>query len=89
VINPLGLLHLEQTRRLLEILSSRFRCVILDSPALVAASDASLLASLVDATLLVARLGATKAESMGQAIQWLGQNNVLGVVANGGRRGQA
>jgi len=46
VINPLGLLHLEQTRRLLEILSSRFRCVILDSPALVAASDASLLASL-------------------------------------------
>jgi receptor protein-tyrosine kinase len=89
VINPLGLLHLVETRRLLEILSSRFRCVILDSPSLRAASDASLLATLVDGTLLVARLGATRVEAMGQAIQWLGQNNVLGIVANGGRRGQA
>jgi receptor protein-tyrosine kinase len=89
VVNPLGLLHLEQTRRLVEILSARFRCVILDSPSLLAASDASLLASLVDGTLLVARLGATKAEAIGQAIQWLGQNNVVGIIANGGRRGQA
>ncbi len=89
VINPLGLLHLEQTGRLLEILSSRFRCVILDSPSLQSASDASLLATLVDGTLLVARLGATRGEAMGQAIQWLGQNNVLGIIANGGRRGQA
>jgi capsular exopolysaccharide synthesis family protein len=89
VINPLGLLHLVETRRLLEILSSWFRCVILDSPSLLAASDASLLATLVDGTLLVARLGATRVEAMGQAIQWLGQNNVLGIVANGGRRGQA
>ena len=87
VTNPLELLHLVETRRLLEILSSRFRSVILDSPSLLAASDASLLASLVDGTLLVARLGATKAEAMGQAIQRLGQNNILGIVANGGRRG--
>jgi protein-tyrosine kinase len=88
VINPLGLLHLVETRRLLEILSGRFRAVILDSPSLLAASDASLLATLVDGTLLVARLGATKVEAMGQAIQWLGQNNVLGIIANGARRSQ-
>jgi protein-tyrosine kinase len=86
VINALELLHLDQTRRLLEIVSSRFRSVILDSPPLLAASDASLLATLVDGTLLVARLGATRAEAMCQAIQSLGQNNVLGIVANGGRR---
>jgi protein-tyrosine kinase len=86
VVNPLGLLHLQQTRQLLEILSSRFRCVILDSPSLQTASDASLLASLVDGTLLVARLGETKVQAMGQAIQSLGQDNVLGIVANGGRR---
>lgn len=85
VVNRLGLLHLERTRRLLEILSSRFRSVILDSPSLVTASDASLLATLVDGTVLVARLGATKVEAMGRAIQWLGQNNVLGIIANGGR----
>lgn len=86
VINPLELLHLEQTRRMLEALSNRFRCVILDSPPLLAASDASLIASLVDGTLLVTRLGVTKVETMRQAIQSLGQNNVLGIVANGGRR---
>jgi capsular exopolysaccharide synthesis family protein len=86
VINPLELLHLEQTRGLLEILSSRFRCVILDSPPLLAASDASLLAPLVDGTLLVARMGTTRMDAMDQAIQSLGRNNVLGIVANGGRR---
>ena len=88
VVNRLGLLHLERTRRLLEILSLQFRSVILDSPSLLAASDASLLATLVDGTLLVARLGRTKVEAMGRAIQWLGQNNVLGIIANGGRREQ-
>jgi capsular exopolysaccharide synthesis family protein len=88
VVNRLGLLHLERTRRLLEILSSRFRSVILDSPSLLAASDASLLATLADGTLLVARLGATKVEAMHRAIQWLSQNNVLGIVANGRRREQ-
>ncbi len=70
----------------MEVLPSLFRCVILDSPALLAASDASLLASLVDGTLLVARLGATRGESMRQAIESLGQDNILGIIANGGRR---
>jgi protein-tyrosine kinase len=86
VINPLELLHLVETRRLLELLPGQFRCVILDSPPLFTASDASLLASLVDGTLLVARLGSTRGESLHQAIQSLGQN-ILGIIANGGRRG--
>jgi capsular exopolysaccharide synthesis family protein len=86
VINPLELLHLDETRQLLEILSSRFRSVILDSPPLAAASDANLLATLVDGTLLVTRLGATRVEAMGLAIQSLGQNQVLGIIANGGQR---
>jgi receptor protein-tyrosine kinase len=85
VINPLGLLHLVETRRLLEILSSRFRCVIVDSPSLLSASDASLLATLVDGTLLVARLGTTTVAALDQAIQSLGQN-ILGIIANGGPR---
>ncbi len=86
VINPLELLHLDETRRLLEILSSRFRTVILDSPPLAAASDANLLATLVDGTLLVTRLGATRVDAMDLAIQSIGQNNVLGIIANGGPR---
>jgi protein-tyrosine kinase len=86
VINPLELLHLEQTRDLLEVLSGRFRSVILDTPPLLAASDASLLASFVDGALLVARLGATRADTIEQAVQSLGPGTVLGIVANGGRR---
>lgn len=86
VINPLELLHLDETRRLLENLSSRFRSVILDSPPLAAASDANLLATLADATLLVTRLGATRVDAMGLAIRSIGQSNVLGIIANGGPR---
>ncbi len=85
VTNPLELLHLAQTRCLLEITSSRFGCVILDSPPLLSASDASLLATLVDGTLLVARLGTTRVDAMGQAIRSLGRSNVLGIIANGTR----
>jgi len=86
VINPLELLHLDETRQLLEILSSRFRCVILDSPPLAAASDANLLATLVDGALLVTRLGATRVDAMGLAIQSLGESSVFGIIANGGPR---
>jgi len=86
VLNPLELLHLGRTRRLLETLSGLFGCVILDSPPLLAASDASLLATLADGTLLVARLGVTSMDAMGQAVQSLGPGNVLGIIANGGRR---
>jgi receptor protein-tyrosine kinase len=86
VINPLELLHLGHTRNLLEILTSRFSSVILDSPPLLSNSDASLLATLVDGTLLVARLGTTRPDAMSQAIQFLGRTNVLGIVSNGSRR---
>jgi receptor protein-tyrosine kinase len=86
VISPLELLHLDETRQLLEILSSRFRTVILDSPPLASASDANLLATLADGTLLVTRLGVTRVDEMSLAIQSLGQSNVLGIIANGGLR---
>jgi receptor protein-tyrosine kinase len=89
VINPLELLHLDRTRLLLETLAFPFRRVILDSPPLLAASDASLLAALADGTLLVARMGATRVDAMGHAIQSLGQSNILGIVANGGPRSKS
>jgi protein-tyrosine kinase len=83
VINPLELLHLKEVRRLMERLRNAFRCILLDSPPLLAASDANLLAALADGTLLVTRIGATTTEAMCRAIQWLGPDNILGVVANG------
>ena len=49
----------EEVRRLMERLRNAFRCILLDSPPLLAASDANLLAALADGTLLVTRIGAT------------------------------
>src|SRR5579863_10305320 len=72
VINPLELLHLKDA----------FRWVLLDSPGLLVASDANVLAALADGTLLVTRIGATSMDSMGSAIGSLGQDNILGIVAN-------
>jgi protein-tyrosine kinase len=81
--NPLGLLHLKEVRRLMDRLRNTFRWILLDSPALLVASDANLLAALADGTLLVTRIGVTSADSMGRAIGSLGEDNILGIVANG------
>jgi receptor protein-tyrosine kinase len=86
VINPLGLLHLKEVHRLMDRLRNAFRWIFLDSPALLAASDANLLAALADGTLLVAKIGATSMDSLGRAIGSLGQDNILGIIANGTRR---
>lgn len=82
VSNPLELLHLKGVRRLMERLRSAFRWVLLDSPGLLVASDANLLAALADGTLLVTRIGATSVDSMSRAIASIGQDNILGIVAN-------
>ncbi len=47
------------------------------------ASDANLLAALADGTLLVTRIGATTPDSMSRAIESLGPDSILGIVANG------
>jgi receptor protein-tyrosine kinase len=83
VINPLELLHRKEVRRLMDRMRRAFRWILLDSPALLAASDANLLASLADGTLLVTRMGVTTADSMRRAIGSLGQASILGIVANG------
>jgi protein-tyrosine kinase len=82
VINPLGLLHSKDVRRLMDRLRNTFRRILLDSPALLLASDANLLAALCDGTLLVTRIGATTMDSMTRAIGSLGPDNILGIVAN-------
>jgi protein-tyrosine kinase len=83
VINPLELLHLKEVQRMMDRLRNTFRCILLDSPPVLVASDANLLAALADGTLLVTRIGATSADSMSQAIEFLGSDNILGIVANG------
>jgi protein-tyrosine kinase len=85
VINPLELLHVKQVRRLMDLLRNAFRRILLDSPALLVASDANLLAALADGTLLVTRIGVTTLDAMTRAIGSIGPDSILGVVANGTR----
>lgn len=82
VINPLELLHLKEVRRLMDRLRNGFRRILLDSPPLLLASDANLLAGLADGALLVARMGFTTPDSLNRAIGSLGQDCILGILAN-------
>jgi protein-tyrosine kinase len=88
VINPLELLNLREMKHLIDALPSVFKWVILDSPPLLFAADASLLSTLCSGTVLVVRIGTTTIDSVTRAMQSLCENNVLGIVVNGARRGE-
>jgi protein-tyrosine kinase len=88
VINPLELLNLREVKHLLERLPTLFNWIILDSPPLLFAADANLLSTLCHGTLLVVRIGHTTIDSVTRAMQSLCNNNVLGIVVNGARRGE-
>jgi protein-tyrosine kinase len=88
VINPLELLNLREVKLLMDRLPSLFNWVILDSPPLLFAADANLLSTLCHGTLLVVRIGHTTIDSITRAMQSLCNNNVLGIVVNGARRGE-
>jgi protein-tyrosine kinase len=88
VINPLELLNLKEVKLLIDQLPSLFNWVILDTPPLLFAADANLLSTLCHGTLLVVRIGATTIDTVTRAMQSLCQNNVIGIVVNGARRGE-
>jgi receptor protein-tyrosine kinase len=88
VINPLELLNLREVKTLLDQLPQLFNWVILDSPPLLFAADANLLSTLSDGTVIVVRIGTTTIDSVTRAMQSLCENNVLGIVVNGARRGE-
>ena len=85
VANPLELISRRQALQMLDVLAGLFRWVILDTPPLLQASDASLLGTFCHGTVLVARMGSTTAASIEHAVQSLCRNNVVGIVANAGR----
>lgn len=88
VPNPLELLNLKECRALIEALRAHFDWVVLDSPPLLFAADANLLATMADGTILVVRIGSTTFDSVSRAVQSLCENNILGIVVNGARRGE-
>ncbi|MEO8100834.1 MAG: CpsD/CapB family tyrosine-protein kinase [Acidobacteriota bacterium] len=88
VLNPLELLNLREVKQMLDRLPSLFQWVIMDSPPLLFAADANLLSTMSHGTLLVVRIGHTTIDSITRAMQSLCNNNVLGIVVNGARRGE-
>ena len=88
VINPLELLNLPEVKTIMDRLPELFNWIILDSPPLLFAADASLLGTLCHGTLLVVRIGHTTIDSVTRAMQSLCNNNVLGILVNAARRGE-
>ena len=88
VINPLELLNLREVKQMIEDLPSVFNWIVLDSPPLLFAADANLLSTLSHGTILVVRIGHTTIDSITRATQSLCQDNVIGIVVNGARRGE-
>jgi receptor protein-tyrosine kinase len=88
VVNPLELLNRVELKLLLDALPQLFNWLLLDSPPLLFAADANLLSTLCGGTVLVVRIGATTIDSVTRAMQSLCQNNVLGIIVNGARRGE-
>lgn len=86
VLNPPELLNLRDVKVLLDRLPGLFNWIILDTPPLLFAADASLLSTMCHGTLLVVRIGSTTIDSITRAMQSLCNNNVLGVVANSVRQ---
>ena len=82
--NPSELLGGERMRKTLEALCGAFDLIILDTPPLLAASDAAILSTLCDGVVLVVRAGVTEAEAGQQAMQQLASvgARVVGAVLN-------
>jgi protein-tyrosine kinase len=88
VVNPLELLNRIEVKLLMDQLPRVFNWVIIDSPPLLFAADGNLLSTLCSATALVVRIGSTTIDSVTRAMQSLCENNVVGIIVNGARRGE-
>ncbi len=82
--NPAELLGGERMRTTLAGLAEAFDLIVLDTPPLLAASDAAILATIADGVVLVVRAGVTEADAAQQALQQLASvgARVVGAVLN-------
>jgi tyrosine-protein kinase Etk/Wzc len=82
--NPAEVLASEQMAAFLDKLNEDFDFVVIDSPPIVAVTDAEILSRIVDATLLVVSANITEIDLMTKAVELLSQDNdsFIGVVLN-------
>jgi capsular exopolysaccharide synthesis family protein len=82
--NPAELVGGPRMERLLENLRERYESIVIDSPPMLAVTDASVLGKKTDGVILVVRAERTDKASINLAIQQLGHvgARILGVVVN-------
>lgn len=87
--NPSELVGSGRTARVIDQLRQQFDLVLLDSPPVLAVTDASVLGALADTVVLVVRPGQTRRSALRAAVQSLVQSgrSVSGVVLNRAQRG--
>jgi len=84
IANPSELLGSDQMYRVLEALRETFDVIVIDTPPILAATDAALLSTQCDAAIVVARAGKTKDGELKFALETFNDvgANVLGVLLN-------
>jgi receptor protein-tyrosine kinase len=83
--NPQAVLSTDTARQVIEQLSKRFEVVLIDTPPLLAVSDAVPLISQSDGVIIVARIGLSDRSSAARVVEAVGRvpnAEILGVVAN-------
>lgn len=84
VEEPSEMLGSKRMRDVLETLRGQFDIIIIDSPPVLAATDAVLLSTQADATMLVASAGSTKEGDLDHSLERLGDvgAQVIGILLN-------
>ena len=82
--NPSELLASQRLKNLLEKMKNEFDIILMDSPPVVAVTDASILSKVADGLLLVVRAGGTDTRALQRAIELLSRVkcNVIGAALN-------
>jgi tyrosine-protein kinase Etk/Wzc len=82
--NPSELLGSAQMRAMIELAKQSFDIVLIDSPPVLAVTDAAVLSTAVDGSIMVIRLGVTAREAVRRAVSQLRVVNgrILGAVLN-------
>ena len=85
ISNPSELLGSAQMLEFLAEMRMRFEVIIIDTPPVLAATDAVLLSAQTDGTLIVARAGVTKEAELGLSVESLDDVGaaIIGIVLNG------
>jgi tyrosine-protein kinase Etk/Wzc len=82
--NPAEMLESSAMKEFLREIKSRYELILVDSPPIIAVTDAEILSRMVDATILVVAAESTELELMEKSVELLrGENNsFIGTVLN-------